>query len=128
MAKGDTQNQQGQDDGGASTPAAAPAFSPKVGQFVQLTETITQGSQKGTTVTNLFLISEIGQSTGPKKDAKGNIVTEKATVKFGDGQKEITRAVMQTVPIFGGIVISAQQQFTTPRRGVLLEALSPLEA
>lgn len=112
----------------APAPAPAPVFLPKVGDSVMYTETIAQGPQKGVTKTNLFIVTEVGQTTGPKKDEKGAIVTEKATVKYGDGTKEIVRAVMETVPVFGGVIMSAQMQFPTPKRGVLLGDLSALEA
>lgn len=124
MPKDDKNQIQGTAEAPAT--AAAPAF--KVGQFATITETIAQGPQKGIVVTNLFLISEVGTTTGAKRDEKGNVITKKAMVKFGDGEREVTQAVMETVPVFGGIIISAQAQFTTPRRGVQLGNLSALEA
>ncbi len=113
----------------AASAAGSPAFTPKRGDFVTYTETIKSGRQKGETRTNFLLVTEVGTTTGPKRDKKtGAIVTKDVDVKFGDGTRKVTQAVMETVPVFGGVILSAQEQFPRPVRGVLLEELSPLEA
>ena len=39
----------------------------------------------------------------------------------------LTRLVTEDVITFGGVVLSAQKQFTEPKRNVALTSLSPLE-
>ena len=130
MAKADDSKAPDQGAEGAEAPAApaAEVLAPKIGQFYKLTEVGTAGSQKGIVSTNLFLVTEVGSTTGPKRDAKGAVITKKVSVKFGDGTRDVDQAVLETVPVFGGVIISAQEQFPRPKRGILLEALSPLEA
>ena len=133
MAKDDQKNQP--TPGGDTPPAEgakgaaieAPAFAPKRGDFVTYTETVKAGRDKGTTKIHFLLVTEVGTTTGPKRDVKGNVVTKEASVKFGDGTRNVTQAVMETVPVFGGVIISAQEQFPRPVRGILLQELSPLE-
>ena len=133
MAKDDSKDQKAP---GATPPAEvakddsadAPAFAPKRGDFVTYTETVKSGRDKGATKIHFLLVTEVGTTTGPKRDSKGNVVTKEASVKFGDGTRNVTQAVMETVPVFGGVIISAQEQFPRPVRGILLQELSPLEA
>ena len=105
---------------------AAPSFAPKVGTFALLTEQDPKKRDIPPTV-SLFLVTAVGSASAPKKDAKGFTVTEQVEMKVGTGTKMVTRAVVETVLTYNGVTFSAEVQFPTPRRGVLVEALTPLE-
>lgn len=115
------------EDQNGSAPTGSPAWTPKIGGFVLLTEQDPKKRDVPPTVT-LFLITEVGSAIAAKRDAKGQVVTESVEMKVGDSKKMVVRAVTETVSTYGGIILSAQKQFTEPRRGVLVEALSKLEA
>jgi len=110
---------------------AAPAWAPKRGELVDLTETEPRTKKVST---ELFLITGTSTARGPQRDAKGAVVTETVPLPVGpildDGKKAtkmITRAVLEDVTTFSGIILSAERQFPVPKRGVSIAALSPLE-
>ena len=110
---------------GASAPAAS--WTPKIGEHVFITETDKKHADQP--VVSLLLVTNIGSTTAAKMDAKGKVVTEDKEFPIAGGKK-VTRtvAVLETVPTFDGVLFSAQRQLPEPRRGVLIGALSPLEA
>ena len=103
---------------------AAPAWAPKVADFVYLTET--DGRTKKVT-TNLFLITGSSIARGPKRDEKGNVIVAPKQMKVGTETRMINQTVLEDIQTFEGLVLSAQMQFTVPKRGILIGALSPLE-
>ena len=117
----------------ATTPAPAapaakvPVFSPKVGALVQITETDKKHADQP--VVSLLLVTAVGSTTAAKIDPKTKkTVTEDKEFTTGNGKVVRTVAVLETVETFDGILFSAQRQLPEPRRGVLIDALSPLEA
>ena len=104
------------------------AWTPKVGQFCFLTETDTK---KKVSITTLFLVTEIGSQTAPKVDDKGKPVLETVDLPATNapgGKVKRTRNVLETVANYSGISFSANQQFSVPKKNVLIGALSQLEA
>ena len=113
----------------ATPPAAAPAapaWTPKRGDFVNLTETEPRTKKVST---HLLLITGTTTARGPKRDKKGNVVTEVVGLPVGPTKeiRQITRAVLEDVTTFEGVSFSAQAQFPVSKRGISIAALSPLE-
>ena len=105
----------------------APSFDPKVGDIVKITETDKKHADQP--VVSLLLVTNVGSTTAAKIDPKTKkTVTEDKEFTTGNGKVVRTVAVLETVETFDGILFSAQRQLPEPRRGVLIDALSPLEA
>lgn len=108
--------------------AAKPAFAPKIGSFCYLTEQDPKKRDVPPSV-SLFLVTAVGSASAAKRDAKGQVITKQVQMPVGPDKqmKMVTVADVETVSTYNGLSISAEKQFTEPRRGVLIDALSPLE-
>ncbi len=105
---------------------SAGTWAPKVGTICYLT---TKDEKKPDVPPNVevFLITETGTSKEAKRDKRGAVITQMVSVKVGEKTRDVPQAVTEDVITFGGVVLSAQKQFTEPKRNVALTSLSPLE-
>ena len=110
------------DDPKVPAPAVKAPFDPKIGQTVLYTEI---DERKKTVNTYPLIVTAKGETTAPKKGADGKPATETVKVKTSTkGEIMVTRPLYETVKTYDGVFFSGNQQFSTPRRGILIDALA----
>ncbi len=103
-------------------------WAPKLGDLVKITEVDKKHADQP--VVSLLMVTAVGSTTAAKVDPKTKkTVTEEKEFPIAGGKK-VTRtvAVLETISTYDGVLFTAQRQLPEPRKGVLLAALSPLEA
>lgn len=118
--------QDSQESAAPEKTAKGKAWAPKRGETVNIAEI--DKKHGGQSVISLFLITAVGDTMGPKVDKNGKTVTQEKEFPTGKGKVTRTVAVMETIHTYDGVLFTALRQLPEPRRGVLVAALSPLEA